>query len=360
MKTVTITNIVKKALFVIACLATFTGFAQEEEEEKKKFYWGGSVDAYFRQNLSAKNDTTQVAPPTAFANDPGFAIGMVNLIAGWEGEKVGFKADLVFGPRGEESVFLSGGSSNSVNQLYVYWNVSKVVTLTLGNFNTYMGYEVISPVDNYNYSTSYMFSYGPFSHTGIKADFTISERWSALAAIMNSTDFTEFNPDNRFTFGWQVGYSWNSGSLYFSGLHGKQGTGDVQETTQLDIAGGFDFSESFYLGLNTSWNDTENAGGFFGAAIYPQYSFNDKYSIGLRAEYFSERDLGVGALGVYDENGDANVWEFTLSGNLIVWNDLKIIPEIRIDTGSEDFFEDRDADPASSLSSVLVAAVYSF
>ncbi len=45
------------------------------------------------------------APGTSFANRPGFALGMANLIASYEGEKVGFVADLVFGPRGEEAVF---------------------------------------------------------------------------------------------------------------------------------------------------------------------------------------------------------------------------------------------------------------
>ncbi len=109
---------------------------------------------------------------------------MVNLIAGYEGEKVGFVADLVFGPRGSDAVFLSpyynagAGTANIINQLYTYWKVSDAVTLTLGNFNTFLGYEVISPTANFNYSTSYMFSYGPFSHTGLKADFALSDEFS--------------------------------------------------------------------------------------------------------------------------------------------------------------------------------------
>ena len=64
----------------------------------------------------------------------------------------GFTADLVFGPRGEDATFLSpelrpGGNSSIVNQLYAYWNVSDAFTLTLGNFNTFLGYEVILFLD---------------------------------------------------------------------------------------------------------------------------------------------------------------------------------------------------------------------
>ncbi|RQH20296.1 hypothetical protein D5R40_32140 [Okeania hirsuta] len=56
-------------------------------------------------------------------------------------------ADLVFGPRGSDAVFASPLYSNSaqiVNQLYAYWNVSENATLTMGNFNTFLGYEDLS------------------------------------------------------------------------------------------------------------------------------------------------------------------------------------------------------------------------
>ena len=78
---------------------------------------------------------------------------MANVILSYEGEKHGFVADLVFGPRGTEAVFNSLGSANIVNQLYAYYNLSESVTVTLGNFNTFLGYEVISPAANFNYST---------------------------------------------------------------------------------------------------------------------------------------------------------------------------------------------------------------
>ncbi|MDO6749851.1 outer membrane beta-barrel protein, partial [Gilvimarinus sp. 1_MG-2023] len=80
-----------------------------------------------------------------------------------------------------------------VNQLYVYYNVTESTTLTLGNFNTFLGYEVISPAANFNYSTSYLFSYGPFSHTGIKLDYAATEDLSFMLAAMNGTDNTDYN-----------------------------------------------------------------------------------------------------------------------------------------------------------------------
>jgi len=321
----------------------------ETEAKKKKFSFSGSVDGYYRTNFGAPNGgENHQAPNTSFANGNGFSIGMANVIVAYEGEKVGAVADLVFGPRGEEAVFGSFPSNNIVNQLYVYWNVSDKVTLTFGNFNTFLGYEVISPTGNFNYSTSYMFSYGPFSHTGLKMDWAITDDFSLLLAAMNDNDLTETNPENTYTFGAQLGYK----GTYLNFLYGYQ--------FQVDLTTGFDITDSFFMGLNaTYFKDNDTDGTFYGVAIYPQLATSDNFTIGFRAEYFAEGEGGVGAIGGYDNDGDANAFEFTLTGNYAI-GDLMIIPEFRIDTTSEDTFLNNDLEPTGSLASFLVAAVYKF
>lgn len=345
----------KKFITLALFLSVFNMFSQEEtviviEEEvttPKKFSVSGSADVYFRQNLGAPNGGEfSQAPNTSFANQNGFAIGMANIVGTYEGEKVGAVIDLVFGPRGADAVFGSEPSANIVNQLYVYWNVSDKLTLTLGNFNTFLGYEVISPVANFNYSTSYMFSYGPFSHTGIKADYAVTDDFSLMVALMNDNDLTEFNPTNNYTFGAQVGYS----GTYLNFLFGPQ--------FQVDLTTGFDLSDAFFLGVNATYYD-DDFGSFSGVAIYPQYQATESFAIGLRAEYFAEGDYGVGAIGGYDDNGDGTAFEFTLTGSYTV-GDLIIKPEFRLDSTSEDTFLDRDLDPTGSLTSFLVAAIYKF
>ena len=360
----------KKLFILLTVLGTTLLSAQEVDSTKvttmdkikKNFSFSGSVDAYFRQNLNAPNGgENSAAPNTSFANLNGFALGMVNTIISYEGEKVGAVADLVFGPRGTDAVFGSlqwdldgdgapdlGNSSQVVNQLYVYWNVSDKITLTFGNFNTFLGYEVISPTGNFNYSTSYMFSYGPFSHTGLKMDWAINDDWSLMAAFMNDNDYTNFNPTNNYTLGAQVGFK----GTYLNFLYGPQ--------FQVDLTTGFDLSDTFYLGFNsTYYSDNDTEASFYGLAIYPQLQATNNFAIGLRGEYFAETDGGVGAIGGYDENGDGSVFAFTLTGSYTV-GDLIIKPEFRLDSTSEDTFLDRDLDPTSSLSSFLVAAIYKF
>ncbi|WP_437441008.1 porin [Sinomicrobium kalidii] len=358
MKSITMTKFVKNAFFAIAALVNLTVFAQEE---KKKFEISGSVDGYYRYNFS---DEQRQAPASSFANDPGFALGMANIIASYEGEKVGFVADLVFGPRGEDAVFLSTGSSNIVNQLYVYWTVSDAVTLTFGNFNTFLGYEVISPTGNFNYSTSYMFSYGPFSHTGLKADFSLSDNWSLMLAVMNPTDYTEYNPSGVYTFGAQIGYETENGGTWLNAIYGKQYDGAAEAiiedpTFQIDLTTGYDLTDMFYLGLNATYNETKDAGGFYGVALYPQLKTSEHFALGLRAEYFKELEDGGPVYG-----SDVETLDFTLTGSYTV-GDLTIKPELRLDSVSEDVFFDKDGydngmSSEGSLGSFVLAAIYQF
>lgn len=327
----------KKIFTLLTILASFSIIAQEDTEtQEKKFSFEGSLDTYYKANLTAPNDTEQISTATSFADKSGFSLGMANIIARYEKGKVGGVADLVFGPRGEQA------SSSIVNQLYAFYNVSDNVKLTAGKFNTYLGYELISPVGNFNYSTSYLFTNGPFNHTGLKADFTLSDKASLLLGVFNQTDVNDFNPDGSYAIGAQVGYS----SQYLNLLYDKAGLG-----IEVDYTGGFNATESLFLGINAAYADNEG-NGFLGAALYPQYKVADAFTLGLRGEYFSRH---------FDIDGvdDASVLALTLTGSYTV-EDLTIKPEFRLDNGSEDIFINTDLSPTKSLASFLIAAIYKF
>ena len=235
--------------------------------------------------------------------------------------------------------------------------------MTLGNFNTFLGYEVISPVANFNYSTSYMFSYGPFSHAGIKADFALSENTSLMFAIMNDTDYTEaqvvndLTADmNDYTFGAQLG-------LYGQYINFISGDG----YSHIDFTGGIDISESFFLGINaTSFSADNNAGSFSGVALYPQLALSDSFTIGARYEAFSETDGGVGAIDPSDDNG-VNLFSksnydntsFTITGSYTSGNFI-FKPEFRVDTASDPVYPDGLLKYSDNIASFVVAAIYSF
>ena len=312
------------------------------QDEAPKLSISGTVDAYYQTYLSAPDDVSG-SFGTSFADEAGFALGMANLILSYDGEKTGVVADLVYGPRGD-----SAASDYNLNQLYAYWNVSESTTLTAGRFNTYLGYEVISPAGNFNYSTSYLFSNGPFSHVGLKADFALSEDFSLMLAFMNPTD-TNNNTTGDYGFGAQLGYAGQYLNLYYDN--------DSVLGFEIDYTGGFVLSESFFLGINGAYQVSDDAG-FYGAALYPQLTTSESFSIGLRGELF----------GYHAKDGEdlASVFATTLTGSYTVEN-LTIKPEIRLDawTNGENLedglpYVDADGVASESLAAFTIAAIYSF
>jgi hypothetical protein len=315
-------------LIALVAFLVFGGMTSAQAQEEPTFSVSGSVDSYYR--------SAEYSPGTSFADLNGFSLGMANIVLSYEGEKSGFVADLVYGPRGADAVFNSTGSSNIVNQLYVYYNVSDSFTLTLGNFNTFLGYEVISPVGNFNYSTSYMFSNGPFSHTGLKADIAVSDDVSLMLGALNSTDYTESQPvGDDYMFGAQLGLY----GQYINFLSG--GNANV---SQVDFTGGINISDSFFLGVNaTSYKDDSVE--WSGVALYPQLTVTDSFSLGLRGESFDIKESN-------------KFTSFTVTGSYTSGN-LTIKPEIRVDSADEKVSA-WSADGDDSLSSFVLAAIYSF
>ena len=322
-----------KKIFTLL-LASFTFFAIAQEEEPTLSI-SGTVDAYYQTYITSPDDLG-TAFGTSFADETGFALGMANLVASYDLESTGVVADVVFGPRGDSAV---GGYN--LNQLYAYWNVSEGTTLTMGRFNTYLGYEVISPAGNFNYSTSYMFSSGPFSMVGLKGDFTLGET-SLMLAIMNPTDVNN-NTTGGYALGAQLGYAGQFLNLYYDN--------DEVLGFEVDYTGGFDVDDELFIGINAAYQVSNDAG-FYGVALYPQYTVSDSFAVGLRGELF----------GLHDDSDDdlPSVFSTTLTGSYTVEN-LTIKPEIRLDSWSElEPYTDNDGLATDSLAAFTIAAIYSF
>ena len=117
----------------ILVLAFTASFVQAQEEESP-YSFSGAVDAYY---LFGFNEATF---PTSFAPDHNsFSLGMANLIFEKSG-KVGFKADLSFGPRANAGNGYADQSLGLIKQLYVTYTPVDALTFTFGNFGTFVGY----------------------------------------------------------------------------------------------------------------------------------------------------------------------------------------------------------------------------
>ena len=330
-------------LSTLMLVASFIGFAQDDENP---LVISGSVDTYYKYDFSGKPNSI-----TSFADDQNsFSLGMVNLILSKEVGKASFVADLAFGPRADQS------APGAIQNLYVSYALSDKVSVTGGFMGTFVGYEVISPTGNFNYSTSYLFSNGPFQNGGLKFDFAISDRFGIMVGIFNEFD-SYSNTSGGFDFGTQFYVSPVDGWDAYINFVTSNDSG-----TEIDLTTTYQISDAFMLGLNAAKRTTgeffdENEGdgsNFVGLALYANYAFSDAFALGARFENFDDQDGGV-----LSDDFASKVNSFTVSAN-IGSGPLKLIPEIRFDSADENLFTDGEGDATDSFAQFLVAAVFSF
>lgn len=330
-------------------IVSFT-FGQDEDP---KFKVSGSVDAYFNANLTSQNDEDAFDDYSVFNDDTGFSSGLANVTLSYGGEKVGFIADLGYGPRMD-----TYNSGNAVNEAFMYWNVSDKVMLMMGRFNNWMGYESLSATNNFHYTMSHQFTYSTRNLDGIIARFDLGSDLRAGVGVMNPAEYSTGNTTGDFSIGAGITYKGKTGFSVLSS----------QSASYYDFKTAFKINENFNVKLNAhkadfgvddsstgqQWTDSQvalvglGAEGFTSFTAYPQLKIYDTLSWGLRLEYM-----------MLDDEADTTVFTPTVTVRYSV-GDLTIIPELRVDRANENLFRNYRNNPDNFNAAFTLAAVYSF
>ncbi len=351
------TNLIKKRCLQIFMVIIFAlplkTFAQEKETSPLEI--SGSADVYYTYDFSGEDNIS-----TSFADDRNsVSIGMLDVALAKSFDKVSFLGEFSFGPRSFKSTPFfdpdGDGSGPMVNiqNLSISYAITEKLSLTAGYMGTFVGYELISPAGNFNYSTSYLFSAGPFQNAGLKADYSFSDKFGVMLGLFNDWNVYS-DSDGVSDIGAQVFFSPIKGwDMYINFVKGPS------SGTIIDLTTGYQITDAFYLGLNAAdyTYATNNDGGYNGVALYPQYALNDVFSVGLRTEYFTIKEATDESGAVTQASGD--VFSTTLTGNF-KYGGFTFIPEVRLDSSSDLGFIDKDSNAASSASQVTFAAVYAF
>ena len=224
---------------------------------------------------------------------------------------------------------------------------------------TFVGYEVIAPTGNFNYSTSYLFTNGPFQNAGIKFAYTFSDKVSLTAGLYNDSWNAYTSTSDLSTFGVQLALTpvkdWTA---YLNLLSG------YASGTEFDLTTAYQITPAFKLGLNAAdftapkWVYGSTPGGFTGVALYPQLAVSKTTTLGLRAEYFSAKST-KGAYVVAGPAAGESVTAYTLTANIKAGS-LTLIPELRLDNASKESFLDSNLKASKSASQFALAAVFAF
>lgn len=307
----------------------------------------GSADVYYKYDFAKTGNIK-----TSFATDQNsVSLGMLDIALKKTTGKASFVGELSFGPRGQYQSIPNGDGSDlnsfHIQNLYATYAATDKLSFTAGYMGTFIGYEVISPLANFHYSTSYLFTNGPFQNAGVKANYAISDKVGIMVGAFNDS-WNSYKADpikGLNAFGAQLSFAPAEGvSAYLNFMDGSV------SGTIVDLTASFQLSEKFKLGLNAADFSQEGDVGYTGLALYPGYNVNDNFSLGLRGEYFKYKQ----------GSGDTSVTALTFSANLKS-GALTLIPEFRLDSNSDKIlFVDSNSLPASSASQVSLALVYGF
>jgi len=359
LKTVMIKRIVPSISFILICFSAFS-----QTDSAKTSPWPtitGSVDVYYRYNFAnAKDPETGdriTNNYTSFTNSQNaFELGMASLKVDHSFGKASATIDLGFGPRAEEFSYgdPTHGTLFALKQAYLSYAISDKVKLTMGKWATHIGYELVDAYLNRNYSMDYMFSYGPFSHTGLKADIGLGGKSAFMIGVTSTSDQAATTLSRKLAIAqFSTGTSNDKVKLYVN----YQGTyGGSLDLTQFDAVVTGAITDKFSIGYNgtVQLQKTEDNGSnsWWGSAVYLNLDPSSMFGITLRGEYFDNKKEVISAPAT-------SIFDLTLSPNFKIGN-LTIIPELRFESAKDEVFFDKDANPAKSAFTAFLAATYHF
>jgi len=267
----------------------------------------------------------------------------------------GLRADLLYGMNGygvqSEDSFDSGWGKGDYglgfHQLYAEMGYKKLTAL-YGKFGTPIGWESTPSWDNFFYTHSYCFNIEPCTHTGVLLSYQLIDELKLVggwSAGMES-GFANRYGDQSVIAGLELALT-EKCTLYYYMTQGKLKNG-------LDAKGFDRFSSGldtnyFIQSLCFEWLPTEKwtyefqynlnnlnefGGGdrvsAYGINHHLIYKINDKWGVGLRAEWL--RDNGVLAYeDMFGNSNNSDYVELTLGVNFNPTERLRIRPEIRYD-----------------------------
>lgn len=343
------------ALAIVCSSLLLTAKAQDSTTGALKIT--GSVDGYYRYNFNNAKDISATNNYTSFTHSHNsFELGMASVKFDYSKGKIGAVADLGFGSRAAEFSYNEDGALAAVKQAFVTYAPTDKVKFTLGKWATHMGYELVDPQLNRNYSMSNLFTFGPFTHTGLKADFALGAGFGLTVGVVNPTDYISapFAKKNVIA---QVSKTSEHVNAYLNYVGGR----DLADNNinQIGLTLLAPVTSKFGLGLDAAYKTVDPVGSdnvsWFGSALYVNIDPTDKFGITLRGEHFADDD-GVAGFGTGITAG-------TLSFNFKPVPGIMIVPEFRLDAARDAiYFKNSDllAPSQKSTGSFVLAAVVSF
>lgn len=218
----------------------------------------------------------------------------------------------------------------------------------LGKFNTWMGYETRDAIDNINNSRSMSFGFlQPRYHTGGRLWFDLGNGLDAGVYAVQGWNETRDSND-ELSFGAHLGLKrnkWNARVNVYSGTEGgDRPSGFYGASSEVDVEAfegmlWYNASDRFIFGIDATFLTADEAGTEYnlnGFALYGQYIWNDKWTLGARFEQVDDEDDFLFGT-------DEQVQGLTVNFDYNIHDNGKLRFEYRGDSADSDIFPSRSS-----------------
>ena len=324
----------------------------------------GSVEASYVGGFSTNNN---------MHNDGGFEANGASLDIGsplGEGDySASYNVGLLFGNRA--GAFAGDDSTQLLRNANIGMNLpfGNGVDLTLGLFDTTVGYEVEASASNPNVMRSYGYLMEPRTHTGLLAATEITEGLSVSAGLINGFDSSDGEDDGHADLGYVLGAEFTvpdslgflGGSTLYVGYvdGGDEGQGGNTDDNTLLYIGASVNTPIEGLAVGIAYDDREYSDGreADSVAVYASYSLSDDASISLRYDN-----------GTVESGGDEDSFDnLALTLDYSIWENVTTRLELGWESGAgwstpglASVRNIYDGDPAGDSSYFALNAFYSF
>jgi hypothetical protein len=307
-------------------------------------------------------------------DDDMFRIDEVELVAlrsvaapGELGFRVDFTAGAVSRVVASRGLFRDSsgeGQDIDLHQAFVSYvaPIGRGLRLDAGKFVTGLGYEVIEGYDGWNDNATHSFLFGyaiPFTHTGVRAAYSLSPAVAAMVMVANGWDDVQDNNRGK-TVHLQLGFTPSPRlAVYLNGIAGpEQNNDDVHFRDVVDVVATWKPTDHVGFGLNGDWGrETAAAAGgrmavWRGAAVYLRLASERTLALSVRAEVFDDRD-GT-------RTGTAQtLGEVTLTPELRLGSSVVVRSDLRVDHSDRPEFDSRRG-PVQSQPTASLNVLYHF
>jgi hypothetical protein len=302
--------------------------------------------------------------------------GLVNVTVGRDAQVIhSFPESGAAGAPATTSMF-------DITQAYAQY-AGGSLTVIGGKFTTLHGTEVIASTGNVNISRSILFGAVPFTHTGLRATWALSDTFSLIGGLNNGWDqLTDSNKGKTLELGLTAN-PFKPLNIALSAYSGKEnltpggaalgvgGAGGEGTRTSVDLVVSYQITDPLSVGieyLNLSQDNMASGTGtikgkYSGFAGYVTWNITPKFRGTVRLESFDDKDgarFGLPAGG--GTTGAQKYKEGTLTLAYLPNDSFEFRGEVRQDSADQNVFAD-SANPPNfnkSMSSFALSGIYKF